>query len=217
MTVAVFLTAWFLHLIAAASPGPAILMAARIGVTEGRKTGVFLAVGIGLGALFWAVSALFGLALLFEIAPTVLWGFKLAGVLFLFWIALSMWRHADDPLVDPSRVTLPRSPWSALRLGILTQLSNPKPAVFFGAVFGAEDHPPAGLGRSDRPFACGHFLERVRLQSRRGPSLLARPDPPHLCDPQKMDRPQFWVHPRIDRRQDRRFLRSSHVPRTSPP
>ena len=135
MTVAVFLTAWFLHLIAAASPGPAILMAARIGVTEGRKTGVFLAVGIGLGALFWAVSALFGLALLFEIAPTVLWGFKLAGVLFLFWIALSMWRHADDPLVDPSRVTLPRSPWSALRLGILTQLSNPKPAVFFGAVF----------------------------------------------------------------------------------
>lgn len=149
MTLSVFLAAWFLHLIAAASPGPAILMAARIGVTEGRKTGAFLAVGIGIGALFWAVSALFGLAVLFQIAPSILWSFKLAGFLFLLWIALSMWRHAGDPLIDPAKVVIPRSPISALWLGLLTQLSNPKPAVFFGAVFVGTVPPDAsaqGIG-----------------------------------------------------------------------
>ena len=135
MTLAAFAAAWFLHLLAAASPGPAVLMAARTGVTEGFRTGAWLAVGIGLGALFWATAALFGLALLFQAAPALLWGFKLAGGLFLIWMAVQMWRHATEPLNMGSDGTPPRSAASALRLGLITQLSNPKPAIFFGAVF----------------------------------------------------------------------------------
>lgn len=134
MTLSAFLAAYLVHLVAAASPGPAILMAARIGMTEGLRTAVFLAFGLGLGALVWALAALFGLALVFQIAPALLWGFKIAGGLFLMWIALQMWRHASDPLPDAA-LARARSPWSALKLGVLTQLSNPKPAVFFGAVF----------------------------------------------------------------------------------
>ncbi len=135
MTLAAFAAAWFLHLIAAASPGPAILMAARTGVTEGFRTGALLAVGIGLGAAAWAVAALFGLAVLFKAAPAFLWGFKIAGGLFLCWMAFQMWRHAAEPLDMNGKGRLPRSPWSAFRLGLYTNLSNPKPAVFFGAVF----------------------------------------------------------------------------------
>lgn len=135
MTVAAFLAAWFVHLIAAASPGPTILMSARIGVTEGMRTGVLFSIGCGLGALFWALTALFGLALLFQIAPSVLWGFKLAGGLFLLWIALQMWRHAPDPLPQALAGAAPRSSFSAVLFGLMTQLANPKPAVFFGAVF----------------------------------------------------------------------------------
>jgi threonine/homoserine/homoserine lactone efflux protein len=135
MTLAAFTAAWFLHLIAAASPGPAVLMAARTGVTEGFRTGAWLAVGLGIGAVFWAVAALFGLAMLFKAAPALLWGYKIAGGVFLCWIAWHMWRHATDPLVmDPEGQT-PRSAMSAFRLGVVTQMSNPKPAVFFGAVF----------------------------------------------------------------------------------
>lgn len=135
MTAAAFLAAWALHLMAAASPGPAILMSARTGVTEGFRTGLFLAMGLGLGAVFWAVAALFGLAVLFKVAPALLWGFKIAGGLFLLWIALSMWRHAPEPLAAPAEGSVPRGALSALWLGIATQLANPKPAVFFGAVF----------------------------------------------------------------------------------
>jgi threonine/homoserine/homoserine lactone efflux protein len=145
MTLAAFATAWFIHLLAAASPGPAILMAARTGVTQGFRTGVWLSVGIGLGALVWAVAALFGLAVLFQIAPALLWGFKLAGGLFLCWIALQMWRHAAEPLVIAAEGEVPQSSWSALRLGVLTQLANPKPAVFFGAVFVSTVPPGTSL------------------------------------------------------------------------
>ncbi len=135
MTLTAFIAAWFLHLLAAASPGPAILMAARTGVSEGFRTGAWLAVGIGLGAMVWATAALFGLTLLFQAAPALLWGFKLIGGLFLIWMAIQMWRHATKPLDTGSDATPPRTALSALRLGLVTQLSNPKPAIFFGAVF----------------------------------------------------------------------------------
>lgn len=135
MTLAALLTVWFVHLLAAASPGPAILMAARTGVTQGFATGVWLSVGIGVGALVWAVAALFGMALLFQLAPALLWAFKIGGGLFLGWIAFQLWRHAADPFEMPAEGVTPRGPGSAFRLGVLTQLANPKPAVFFGAVF----------------------------------------------------------------------------------
>ena len=134
MTPAAFLTVAGLLTMGAISPGPAVLMSARTGLTEGMRTGFFLALGIGAGAVFWACMALSGLALLFELAPQLLWGFKLAGGLYLMWMAFCLWRGADQPLADPTQ-TPPRSALSAFRLGVTTQLSNPKPAVLMSAIF----------------------------------------------------------------------------------
>ena len=134
MTLAAFLAVAALLTMGAISPGPAVLMSARTGLTEGFRTGLFLSMGIGLGAVFWAVLALTGLALLFQIAPTLLWVFKIAGGLYLVWMAYGMWVHAPDPLPQ-SDATPPRSALSALRLGLFTQLSNPKPAVLMSAIF----------------------------------------------------------------------------------
>ncbi len=135
MSLAAFIAAVSLCLMAAVSPGPAVLMAARVGLQQGLKTGAALSVGIGLGAVFWAASALFGLALLFEYAPFLLTVLKIGGAAFLIWTAFKMWRAADEPLEDNGAEVAAMTPLSALRLGIWTQLANPKPAVFFGAVF----------------------------------------------------------------------------------
>lgn len=134
MTLAGFLAVATLLTMGAVSPGPAVLMSARTGVTEGMKTGLFLAIGIGMGAVFWAVLALSGLSMLFQVAPTLLWVFKIAGGCYLVWMAVAMWRHAPDPL-PVSEDTPPRSPLSAFRRGLFTQLSNPKPAVLLSAIF----------------------------------------------------------------------------------
>ena len=134
MTLAAFLAVAALLTMGAVSPGPAVLMSARTGVTEGLRTGFFLATGIGLGAVIWATLALSGLAALFRIAPALLWAFKIAGGLYLIWMAVQMWRHATDPLPDTTGQP-PRSGLSAFRLGLMTQLSNPKPAVVLSAIF----------------------------------------------------------------------------------
>lgn len=135
MTLAAFIAVALLHLMAAISPGPAVLMAARTGVTEGLRTGAFLAAGIGLGGVIWAAAALFGLNLVFEAAPALLWALKLLGGAYLIWMAWGMWRDATTPLDLDQASRLPRSPASAFRLGVLTQLANPKPAVLFSAIF----------------------------------------------------------------------------------
>ena len=135
MTLAAFIAVALLHLMAAISPGPAVLMAARTGVTEGLRTGAFLAMGIGAGGVIWAAAALFGLALVFQAAPSLLWALKIAGGAYLIFMAWGMWRGADTPLDMNAASKTPRSAASAFKLGLWTQLANPKPAVLFSAIF----------------------------------------------------------------------------------
>ena len=135
MTLAAFIAVALLHLMAAISPGPAVLMAARTGVIEGLRTGAFLAMGIGAGGVIWAAAALFGLALVFQAAPSLLWALKIAGGAYLIYMAWGMWRGADTPLDMNAASKTPRSAASAFRLGLWTQLANPKPAVLFSAIF----------------------------------------------------------------------------------
>lgn len=134
MTLAAFAAVALLSLMAAVSPGPAVLMAARTGVTEGMRAGTFLAIGIGAGAVVWASAALFGLAIVFQVAPALLTGLKVVGAAYLLWMAWGLWRGADAPVADTG-VRAPRSAWGAFRLGLFTQLANPKPAVMFSAIF----------------------------------------------------------------------------------
>ena len=135
MTLAGFLTVAVLHLFVAISPGPAVLMAARTGVTEGFRTGVALACGIAMGAVSWAMAAMFGLSLLFRYAPFALTAIKIAGAAYLFWMAYHMWRDAKVPLDLGAETKTPRSALSAFRLGLFTQYANPKAAVMFSSLF----------------------------------------------------------------------------------
>ena len=135
MTLTAFIAVALLHLMAAISPGPAVLMAARTGVTEGLRTGAFLAMGIGVGGVIWAAAALFGLALVFQAAPSLLWALKIIGGAYLIYMAWGMWRGADTPLDMTRASKTARSPLSAFRLGLWTQLANPKPAILFSAIF----------------------------------------------------------------------------------
>jgi threonine/homoserine/homoserine lactone efflux protein len=135
MTLAAFLAFVGLVVFAAISPGPAVLMSARTGLSEGFRTGAMLAAGIGAGAVVWASAAMFGLNLVFAAAPALLWALKIGGGLYLIWMAIQLWRDAKTPLPTDDARPVPRSAASAFRLGLFTQLANPKPAVMFSAIF----------------------------------------------------------------------------------
>ncbi len=135
MTLTAFLAFALLSLFAAVSPGPAVLMSARTGLTEGFRTGAMLAAGIGAGAVFWAAAAMFGLNILFAAAPALLWLLKIGGGAYLVWMGITLWRGASQPFDTTDTHPVPRSGASAFRLGLFTQLANPKPAVMFSAIF----------------------------------------------------------------------------------
>ena len=134
MTLAALAGIALAHLMAAISPGPSFVLSVRTAAAEGFGAAAALALGFGLGATVWA-AALLGLAVLFEVAPVLLSAMKLAGGLFLVWLAWGLWSHAREPMPEVTPGAAPRSARSAVRLGLVSMLANPKPAVFFGAVF----------------------------------------------------------------------------------
>jgi threonine/homoserine/homoserine lactone efflux protein len=135
MTLAAFLAFAGLVIFAAVSPGPAVLMAARTGLTEGARTGVMLAMGIGSGAVIWALAAMFGLNIVFAAAPSLLWALKIGGAGYLLYMAWNLWRDAKTPFVTEDARPVPRSAFAAYRLGLWTNLANPKAAVMFSSIF----------------------------------------------------------------------------------
>ncbi|GAA3873368.1 LysE family translocator [Celeribacter arenosi] len=136
MTLTALLAIYFVHLAAAMSPGPAVLLAARTALNQGMRRGVFLAIGIGLGVCVWALAALLGLATLFKVAPELLTALKFFGAAYLAYLAYKLWKHAPEPLDNTvADATATRTDIGLIWLGTLTQLSNPKPAIFFGTIF----------------------------------------------------------------------------------
>ena len=135
MTAAALVGVALAHLMAAISPGPSFVLAVRTAAAEGFGVAAALAAGFGLGAAIWAGAALFGLALLFEVAPMLLWAMKIAGGLYLVWLAWGLWSRAREPMPQVAPGAPPRRPLAAVRLGLVSMLANPKPAIFFGAVF----------------------------------------------------------------------------------
>lgn len=121
------------------SPGPSFVQVARIAVARSRADGLVAALGMGLGALFFAALALGGLHAVLTAMPALYIALKLLGGLYLMWMAFNIWRGAHQALEmgdadgQAPRHTLRQS----FRLGLVTQLSNPKCAVVYGSVFAA--------------------------------------------------------------------------------
>ena len=128
------ITIGFVQLLAVISPGPSFLITAQTAVARSRLDGIKIALGLGAGSLVWSTAALLGLNALFRLHQWLFVGMKVAGALFLLWIAIQIFRHAEDPveISDNNGEAAKRNPF--LR-GFLTQISNPKVAVFFGSIF----------------------------------------------------------------------------------
>lgn len=128
------ITIGLVQLMAVISPGPSFLITAQTAVARSRLDGIKIAFGLGAGTVVWASAALLGLNALFRLHHWLFVGMKVAGALFLLWIAIQIFRHAADPIEmgEGNGEAMRRSPF--LR-GFLTQISNPKVAVFFGSIF----------------------------------------------------------------------------------
>ncbi len=132
------------QLLAVMSPGPSFLVTAQTAVARSRADGVKVALGLGAGTVIWAAAALLGLNVLFHQVHWLFVAMKVAGALFLIWIATQIFRHAADPIAlaaaqqgsgDGDAASGAARAQPPFVRGVLTQISNPKVVVFFGSIF----------------------------------------------------------------------------------
>jgi len=132
-------------LIGAMSPGPSFVMVARNSIGLSRRDGLATALGMGTGGVFFSGIALVGL---YSLLASVTWlyvGLKVAGGVYLVYIASKIWRGASAQLtVDSGSSADPANARKSFVMGLSTQLSNPKTAIYYGSIFAAllPQHPP---------------------------------------------------------------------------
>lgn len=131
-------------LIGAMSPGPSFLVVARNAIGLSRRDGLATALGMGVGAVFFSGVALFGLYSLLAAVGWLYLTLKVAGGLYLVYIALRIWRGAKQAMTIGEFGHGVGNTRKSFWVGLTTQLSNPKTAVFYGSIFAAllPQHPP---------------------------------------------------------------------------
>jgi RhtB (resistance to homoserine/threonine) family protein len=116
-----------------ATPGVDLLLTVTRTLQAGRRAGVAAALGINAGCVVHALAAAFGLAALLAVSATAFGVIKWGGAAYLLWLALGMARaawQAGSPEVAATAAPA-RSGWQDFRIGLLTNLLNPKVALFF--------------------------------------------------------------------------------------
>ena len=115
-------------------PGPDTAVVTKNALLGGRRSGVSAAVGVSVGLTIWTIAAAFGLAALLQASSVAFLVLKLAGAAYLIWVGIQMLR-ARDLLAAATNVGhgVERRGLhaKALRQGLLSDLGNPKIAVFF--------------------------------------------------------------------------------------
>ncbi len=130
---AVFATAVF---VLNATPGVDFLLTVTRTLQGGARAGIAAALGISAGCVAHALAAAFGLAALLAVQTGAFVLIQWAGAAYLVWLGAGLlrqaWRQGAPPAgrraeVDPVR----RTAWADFRVGVLTNLLNPKVALFF--------------------------------------------------------------------------------------
>jgi threonine/homoserine/homoserine lactone efflux protein len=110
------------------TPGQDTALTIRNALLGGRRAGVFTALGVSAGQTVWALATSAGLAALIVAFEPAFMALKLAGAAFLVYLGVHALLGAIRGETTEPRSARRRSP---LRQGLISNLGNPKMAVFF--------------------------------------------------------------------------------------
>jgi threonine/homoserine/homoserine lactone efflux protein len=117
-----------------ATPGPDMLLIASRSVSQGRQSGFVTLAGIQVGTYVHAAAAALGLSQLFLLVPVAYDIVRWAGAAYLLYLAWTTWRSSASA-VEAERITDPTPLALIFRQGLVTNLLNPKMALFVLALF----------------------------------------------------------------------------------
>jgi threonine/homoserine/homoserine lactone efflux protein len=113
------------------TPGLDTMLVVRTAAAGGRRAGMAAGVGIGIGTLCWAAASALGITALLAASHLGYTILRCAGVAYLCYLAVRMLAGAQRSTMDGPAT---QSPWRALRIGLTTNLLNPKVGVFYLSV-----------------------------------------------------------------------------------
>ena len=116
------------------TPGPNMGYLAVLSLSRGWQVGVAAVIGVGLGHAVYGVLAALGVAALIDASPLLYELLRWAGVAYMVWLAYEAWNSEEETSPDVADHADPRLVRRAFRHGLVTNLLNPKAAIFFIAV-----------------------------------------------------------------------------------
>jgi RhtB (resistance to homoserine/threonine) family protein len=112
------------------TPGPDTVYILGRSIAQGREAGVASALGISLGSIFHTGAAALGLSAILATSALAFGTVKLIGGAYLIFLGIKMILDRRKQLSLPSNFRR-RTSAAAFRQGILTNMLNPKVALFF--------------------------------------------------------------------------------------
>lgn len=115
-------------LIIVATPGTGALYTLAKALGDGHRAAVVAAFGCTLGIIPHMAMAILGLAAVLQTEPRLFTAIKIAGVLYLVYMAIGLWRA---PAPSTAAAAPAESAAAVIRHAILINLLNPKLSIFF--------------------------------------------------------------------------------------
>ena len=115
------------------TPGPDTLYIVGRSIAQGRRAGVLSVLGISTGVLVHTAAAAIGLSALLASSATAFTVVRYAGAAYLVYLgARLLLSRGDAPQAAADVATAGTGdPWTVYRQGVLTNVLNPKVALFF--------------------------------------------------------------------------------------
>jgi threonine/homoserine/homoserine lactone efflux protein len=118
-------------LVVIVTPGQDTALTIRNTLAGGRRSGVLTAVGVSTGQCAWTLLTSLGLTALLLASEPAFLALRIVGALYLVWLGIHSLvdavRGARQERAAPTRL----APRTAYRRGLLSNLGNPKMALFF--------------------------------------------------------------------------------------
>jgi threonine/homoserine/homoserine lactone efflux protein len=125
------------------TPGPNMMYLVSRSISQGRTAGLISLSGTGVGFLIYMVMANLGMAAIFVVVPWLYITLKAVGAGYLFYLAWKTLKPGGHSLFETRALALD-SRRKLFRMGLTTNLLNPKAAIMYMALIPQFIHPGAG-------------------------------------------------------------------------
>ena len=135
MSVSLFLSLAFAHLVAVTSPGPDFFYIVKSSFEKGLKSSIISATGIGLGVFLHCLFAIVGLDFLYQKIPSLYTIIGTIGAAYLIYLGVS--GIFADPETKDLAVKEGQSinVWQSFTGGLMVNIFNVKAFIFFVSLF----------------------------------------------------------------------------------